>query len=82
MTSRFWISIATTATPPPVAVSASPRRGGREGPDFGQFTRFNVSYVTGSHAFKTGVQHAGDQILDSFISGNRATRFGAPFRSR
>jgi Carboxypeptidase regulatory-like domain len=45
--------------------------------DFGQFNeRFSVSYVTGSHAFKTGVQYRrGYQIVDLFINGNTSYTF-------
>jgi hypothetical protein len=59
------------------SISGFTQAWGPKASDFGQFnTRFNVSYVTGSHAFKTGVQYRrGYQILDLFISGNRSYTF-------
>lgn len=50
---------------------------GPKASDFGQSNeRFSMSYVTGSHAFKTGVQYRrGYQILDLFIAGNRSYTF-------
>jgi hypothetical protein len=58
-------------------IAAFTQAWGPQAADFGQMNeRFNVSYVTGSHAFKTGVQYRrGYQIVDLFISGNRSYTF-------
>jgi hypothetical protein len=58
-------------------ITAFTQAWGPKAADFGQANeRFSVSYVTGSHAFKTGVQYRrGYQIVDLFIGGNRSYTF-------